>query len=199
MVGLFIGYLGFTLAISAFNAWSVGRVWVESKAVGGLPRFMAWMGATMSAIGFTWCYVLILASLASGFEWLDEQYVEAMISLGYLAIILPALGSGLAITVGSWVHFWREKNVVNGGVAGWNSFAQVYNTYSAIRLVPEALGNVLDAFKNIKGRSAAVLLMVVLVILAIFGGIITTSMIIRATASKRADELHLERMAYRYS
>jgi hypothetical protein len=53
-------------------------------------------------------------------------------------VLFPILGSGLAITVHSWGVFWRQRNFTNGAVAGWNSFAQVYNVVSAFENVPGA-------------------------------------------------------------
>ena len=57
-----MGYVLFALVwvlnfgISVWNAYAVGKVWVEARLAGGWHRFMCWMGAVMSACGFTWCY-----------------------------------------------------------------------------------------------------------------------------------------------
>ena len=100
----------------------------------------------MSACGFTWVYIALLGILAQSFQWLPARYIEGIFSFGYLVIILPLLGSGLGITASSWAQFWRQKNLINGGIAAWNTYAQISNIVSAVRFVPEAIGNVFSAF-----------------------------------------------------
>ena len=62
-----MGYVLFALVwainfgISVWNAYAVGKVWVEARHAGGWRRFMCWMGAVMSASGFSWCYLSFLA------------------------------------------------------------------------------------------------------------------------------------------
>ena len=126
--------------ISIFNSFVVGVSWVETKTAGGFARLMAWMGATMAACGFTWCYLAVIALLAGpdGFGKLPPRYVEAMFSLGYLTIIGPLIGSGIAITLQSWAHFWRQRTLASGAVAGYNTLADVYNIYEAAHYVPTA-------------------------------------------------------------
>lgn len=46
------------VVLSAVNAWGCGKSWTETKHAGGLAHFMNWMGAVMSASGFTWCYTI---------------------------------------------------------------------------------------------------------------------------------------------
>jgi len=62
--------------ISIFNSVVTGASWVETKAAGGWARFMSWMGATMAACGFTWCYLAVLALLAGpgGLSRLPPRY-----------------------------------------------------------------------------------------------------------------------------
>lgn len=188
MIILLILLLNFVISI--FNSWSVGRSWAEAKAVGGVPRLMSWMGATMAAVGFSWCYLVILAVAAGpdGFGRLPPRYVQAMFDLGYLIIIAPCIGSGIAITVDSWAHFWRRRTFGSGAVAGWNTFADVYNIYEAATYVPSAwdhVKNVLFPKKsssssdNVFGRIA-----IFLAIMAVLGGILTAAAIIR-TVSER--------------
>jgi hypothetical protein len=172
-------------AISWFNAWSVGRVWIESKMIGGLFRMTVWCGAIMSACGFTWVYIALLGILAQSFQWLPARYIEGIFSLGYLVIILPLLGSGLGITASSWAQFWRQKNLLNGGIAAWNTYAQISNIVSAVRFVPEAIGNVFSAFKgDDEEDNRALLLMLAVVLVAVGAGVMTARAIILATARK---------------
>jgi hypothetical protein len=187
----------FNFAVSWFNAWSVGRSWNETKAVGGISRFMAWCGAIMSASGFTWCYLVILTLINSVLPHkyaLPQKYADAVMALGYLAIILPVIGSGIAITIQSWAYFWRERTFKNGAVAGYNTFADIYNIYEAIDAIPDALSIVGKAFggssssddDDDSGSGKLVLIVIVLVILCLIGGILTTTVIIRCTARNEA-------------
>ena len=184
-------------AISWFNAWSVGRSWAETAAAGGWVRLMSWAGAIMSACGFTWVYLVILGLIASGLGKLDRLYVEAMFSLGYLTIIVPIIVSGLLITVDSWAHFWRRRSLGSGAVAGWNSFAQVYNTYQAMSAIPQALSIVKEAFggrrrssdSKTDPRAAMAAFAIALVIVAVIGGALTTTLIVRATTRRHARDV----------
>ena len=54
--------------------------------------------------------------------------VSALMSLIYLFIIIPAIGSGIIITIQSWINFSRDKSLMNLGVAGWNTFARTYSS-----------------------------------------------------------------------
>jgi hypothetical protein len=191
MVALFV-VLNFVISI--FNAWVVGRTWVETKAAGGVTRFMSWMGATMSAVGFSWCYLVILAFAAgpNGFKRLPANYVEAMFSLGYLIIIGPCIGSGIAITIESWAYFWRKRGLGNAALAGYNTFADIYNIYQAAHYVPSAWDHVKDLLFPKKRSSSSdsssgfAWLAIMLALAAIFGGILTTAAIVRTVAERTA-------------
>lgn len=160
----------------------------------------------MSASGFTWCYLIILGAFGGSIPFehedgtvaplLTPDAIQAFADLGYLVIIFPILGSGIAITVHSWGVFWRKRNFTNGAVAGWNSFAQVYNVVSALEHVPKAFGGVSDYFgsKDSKGSGKAAVL--VLVSLAVIGGVLTTWWIIKSTMRSTA---YNRRFAYEAS
>lgn len=175
MLLIFLVILNF--AISLFNAWSVGRVWPDAKAAGGWSRFMAWTIAVMSACGFTWVYSIVLAYGLNAVGWLPAQYAQGLLELGYLLIILPILASGFVMMVSSWAYFWRRRTLGGGLGAGWNTFAQVYNTYQAISAVPAAFHHVSSLLKG--GDRKASTLMIAAVIVALFGGILTTAAVIQ--------------------
>lgn len=182
-------------AVSWLNAWGCGKTWTESKHVGGVPHFLSWCGSVMSAAGFTWCYLVLIGGLGTMVPLeaddgtttylLSGEAVQAFADMGYLVVVFPILGSGLAITVHSWGVFWRRRNFSAGAVAGWNSCAQVYNTVSALQNVPGAAARLSDFFlkpsKNDK-RSTVVLL----VLAAALAGCLTTWLIVRSTARSTA-------------
>ena len=180
--------------ISWLNAWGCGKTWASTHARGGSAHFMNWMGAIMSASGFTWCYLVLvtIAGAAIPIEneetglsapLLSPEMAQAVFDLGYLVIILPVLGSGIAITVASWRQFARSRSLLDGGIAGWNTYAQISNIYSAVEHVPDAFGNVTSFFGgSSKSDKKGGLIIVLLVVLAVIGGILTTFAIIRSTA-----------------
>jgi hypothetical protein len=126
-----------------------------------------------------------LAIAAGAFGALPPEYVQGALELGYVALILPILGSGICITVQSIITAWRERSITSVGIAAWNTYAQVHNTVSAVRTLPGALSHLGDLFSkseedSVKGK--ALLFMILLVIAAIAGGILTTTAIVRRTA-----------------
>lgn len=180
---LLIGIMILNLVVSFFNARNVGRVWAESKAVGGWIRILTWCGAIQSAVGFTFVYAIVVAYIAVSTGYLPQQMMGVLLNLIYLLIIIPAIGSGIFITIQSWINFAREKSLMNLGVAGWNTFAQAYNTYNAIQSfgpaldsVQQGLGGILDGDSDFDNSSYRVILLAAIVLLA---GVMTTTVIVR--------------------
>jgi len=173
-------------AISVWNAYAVGKVWVEAAHAGGWRRFMCWMGAVMSASGFTWCYLSFLALTAAYFGWLTEEEVMIALNLGYVLLLPFILFAGYAITLDSWGQAYRNGGFMNYGVAAWNTYASIHNTYSAWRNLGGAFNSLGDFFKRRRSNrdsGGAAVLIVLLVGLALFGGILTTAIIIRRAAA----------------
>lgn len=176
-------------AISWFNAWACGRVWNETKYIGGFPHFMNWMGAVMSASGFTWCYLVIAVYFGQWYPveqddgttaaLLTQAQVQATADLGYLLVLGPILGSGIMITMQAWVAAWKRRTAANMGIAAWDTFAMIYNVSSAFTHVPKATGRLGDFFGGDDKGKGAVVLIVIAVALA---GILTTYTILTKTA-----------------
>lgn len=187
-------------AISWWNARTVGLMWTEVKYLGGFKQFMAWMGAIMSASGFTWCYLVVLLFGAYYAQpvflepdeplILDVEALQAGFSLGYLLLLPGILFSGLMIWINSLIVAWRRRDLPSIGIAGWNTFAQIHNTYSAFKGAPEAFDSVTKFLgagsKGGDNRGKAVILVVILVILAFIGGILTTWSIVNHYAGSRS-------------
>jgi hypothetical protein len=187
----------FNFAVSWFNAWACGRTWNESKRTGGWPHFVTWCAAVMSACGFTWVYLFFLALVAgnihhgNGVPLLSAHRIQQMVELGYVVIILPMLGSGLGITLSSWQTFNRNRSLMTGGVAAYNTFAEAYNTIQAIRVLPGIFGDLGDLFKRGKDEDddTSARLVLLLVAFALLSGVLTTTAIIRRTARVHALEV----------
>ena len=191
--------------ISFFNAWSVGRTWAETKAAGGAPRFMAWMGGVMASCGFTWCYLAVIGSVAEVTGKLPHAYVQAMFALGYLTIIGPLIGSGIAITIESWAIAFRRRMFGSIALAGWNTFADVYNIYEASRYVPDAWDTVKELLLPKKrGASSSsssssddvsggvAFLAIMFACAAAMAGVLTSVAIIRTVSERTARERLME-------
>jgi len=202
MLGLLVAW---NFAISWLNAWACGKSWPESKQESGWPHFMNWMGAVMSACGFTWCYLVVMTYVGINWDVTNDKtgLVHPLISpataalvfkLGYVVIIGPILGSGLAITVQSWAHFWRRRTFSDGGITAYNTFAQINNTYNALTYVPEFVGDLIEAFagksSSKDGKSGA--LVIFLVVVALLGGILTTYAILVSSAKSHAFALRMK-------
>jgi len=196
--------------ISIFNGWVCGRSWDETKAQGGLPHFMNWMGVIMAASGFTWCYVIAFAFLGSSLEveaedgtmgpLVDPEAIRAMIELGYVVIIGPVIGSGIAITLEAWGVWWRRRTFGSGAVALYNTAAMAHNVYSAAQVLPgvlEHLGHFFTGGFRVgsgksDGKNTAALLVIFLVVCALIAGVLTTWAIVNAarTATANSRALH---------
>ena len=180
--------------ISCFNAWGCGKSWTESKADGGFPHLLNWCGAIMSAVGFTWCYLLILGQLGANipFEhevnghtvnapYLSADTLKVFYQLGYLAIVVPLLGSGLVITVNSWSYFWRRRTFGSAAETAWNSYAMFENIYSASYEIAESSHGVAGFFGGDSDEDGIWTLLLVLAIIAILAGCFTTYKILTVT------------------
>lgn len=189
-----IWLLNFT--ISWLNAWGCGKSWRETKLTGGWPHFVNWCSAIMSASGFTWCYLVIAGTVGSLWSvehengvkgpLLSAEAVDAFSSLGYLVIIAPVLGAGLALTINSWRRFSEQRSLSTGVETAWNSLAQAHNIYGAIRNAPGAFESVLKFFSGSKSDSKEKGLVVALVVFAALAGIMTTYTIISVVARNAA-------------
>src|SRR5262245_4228351 len=192
-------HLGFVIliwllnfGISIWNAYAVGLAWVETKHNGGWPRIIAWSGAVMSACGFSWCYLIILAAAAHGLGWIDQDQVDLALKNGYILLIPGILSSGLMITLDSWARAYRTRRIRDIGLAAWNTYAQIHNTFHALRDLDKAFASVVDSLgsrgsSDDKKGGAALVIVFVIVILALLSGILTTAVIISRVAGN--DEL----------
>lgn len=176
------------LFISTANAYGCGRSWNETRYAGGFPHFMNWMGAIMSACGFTNCYAVIVAFLVSAFGFISNETLIAFLNMQYLIIIIPVIGSGLAILIESWKYFWKERNFVTGINAAWNTYAMVYNVSNAVKFVPEAISDLIsfDSDSDSDDGISPTILVFFAAVAASILGILTTRYIIQKVANSVA-------------
>jgi hypothetical protein len=175
---VFVWILNF--GISAYNAVMVGMAWRDKKYIDGWMNLVLWSVVVMSAAGFTWCYTIFLALIAGALGYLTTDQVSGALSVGYIIVIFPILMSGLVIWIHSLIEACRKRDALSIGVAGWNTFANVWNWYHAFREVPKVLSGLGDLFKGGgNSKDKGVMIMVILVIVSVLMGIITTYSLIK--------------------
>jgi hypothetical protein len=185
--------LALNFGVSWWNARSCGRAWEESKAIGGSIRVLVWCGAVQSAIGFSSVFLFPMIFAAHAFypDYFTEDNLNGALSLWYVTIIFPALGTGFIITIESWIAAYREHSLMNMGVAAYNTFAQIHNTMGAITSLGPSFQSVGKMFASLatsrgdaKGKVAIIGLMlaIAIVALALCGGVILTAVLIHRYA-----------------
>lgn len=184
--------LTLNFAISWWNARVAGLCWVESRVLGGWMRLMVWMAAVMSACGFSSCILIVAVLGFHEFGWVPDHVLKHAMELGFVLIVPLIVASGFLITVDSWAQAFRRGGVLNYGVATWNTYAQIHNTYEAIQGMGPALESLGEFFgeafsggssseDDAKGKAA--LLVIAIAVGSILAGVILTAVIIRSNAA----------------
>jgi hypothetical protein len=177
--------LALNLGISWLNCYVLGGIWAESRALGGFSRVLAWCGAVQSAIGFSSVIGAVVGYALFVTGHLPPKVAVGVASLWYLLIIIPAIGTGLIITVQSWVVAFRTRSILDMGSAAYNTFAMAHNIYSAANGgISEALGGVGKLFDGEDGDGVMVLLAIALVAVSLGGGVLLTAILIRKYAGR---------------
>jgi hypothetical protein len=178
--------LALNFGISWFNCYSVGGIWNESKAMGGWIRLVAWCAAVQSAIGFSSVIGFVAGYALYATGHLPPAAVRAATSLWYLVVILPAIGTGLILTIESWIVAFRTRRILDMGVAAYNTYATFRNMADAVSGIGDAFSIVGDLFKSDSDDDggAVVLLVIALVAFALAGGVILTAVLIRKYARR---------------
>ena len=190
---MFVFMLALNFGISYANSVSVGRMWSESKAIGGSFRVFAVAGYVMAIAGFTMVYGGILLLLAPhiipmipALYWIPVYELTALTGdLLFVLIIAFIIPSGFVIWFNSFVHFWRRKTLVNGFVLGWNTFAQIRNVTLAARALPSAFSRITEGLfgknrRRSNGKNSFVATLAILIVLiALLGGYFTASSIVK--------------------
>jgi hypothetical protein len=179
---MLVGLLAWNGLISWVNAWVCGKNWIESKAVGGWARVLVWCGAVQSAIGFSSIILMALLGVAHLFHVLPPKLEHAALSLWYLLIIVPALGTGFAILVESWRVALRDRSLLNLGTAGYNTVAMWHNAAGAWDGIGRAFADVASVIPSgdeDDAEAGLLLLAFAMVVTALAAGIFLTAALIR--------------------
>ena len=194
---LILFLLIWNFGISWLNCWFVGKTWAESKAAGGWARLVVWAAAVMGTCGFAWCNLLIVGFLFSDHVGLlpakyilHDKQLELLWNMGYVLIIFPILGSGLAIWADSIKQAYKNRDGLSIGVAGYNTFAMAHNTYEAAKFLPTAFEKIGKSLEDSDNKG---LMLTIYAALAVsFGGAIALAyFIIHTTAVKVAQNVRI--------
>lgn len=192
MTGTILFVLVLNFGISWWNAYAVGKCWIESKALGGWLHLVTWSGAVMSALGFSSVYICILVFGLHGLGQIDDRLIEVAMSFWYLLVIIPILASGLIITLESWRQWYRDRSLLSLSVAGWNTYAQIHNAMEAIGSIGDAAGEVGKAFSEAMSgdddaegtvTKAGLVLVILVVAVALLAGTLHTVVLIKRYAA----------------
>ncbi|MDF0506564.1 hypothetical protein POK33_38080 [Burkholderia cenocepacia] len=178
--------LALNFAVSWLNCWSVGGIWAESKALGGWVRVVAWSAAAQAAIGFSSVLGFAVGYALHATGHLPAEAARAASSLWYLLVVVPALGTGLVLTIQSWIVAFRTRRILDMGVTAYNTYALAKNMIGAAGGIGDAfadLGRFLKSDSDDDG-GALVLLVVLLVAVALAGGVVLTAVLIRRYAGR---------------
>ena len=189
---IMIGLLALNFGISWWNAKNVGKIWSESKQIGGGTRALAIVGYAMAVVGFTMVYVIILIAIIAAVGPMtgylssdDTQYLLSLISdMSYILITTAIIPLGIIAWINSLIRFWKNKSLKTGGIAAWNTFANVRNVINASRNMPSAISRLTGSLKKSDGKSGLVILAIIAVLCAILGGYFTASAIVKKADRK---------------
>jgi hypothetical protein len=188
------------LGISVLNCWFVGKSWAESKAIGGWFRFITWCAAVMGTCGFIWINIIVLGFVASTHVallplkyQLTDPWLELLYDIGYLIVIFPILGSGMGIWLDSVKEAYKRRDGISIGVAGYNTFAQGYNTYEAAKFIPTILKKIGKQINDADTAQSKGMWLVIdtVLILSVGLGVATAWYIIHTTAEGVAQKAHV--------
>jgi hypothetical protein len=182
--------LALNFAISWANARAAGKIWSESKEIGGMLRVNAVVAYILAIAGFTMVYGCILALLmphllpilvegmTAEMLWSSQQLAADILYILVAAFVVPL---GFFVWFQNAVSFWRRRTLSEGLRLGWNTYAQVRNTVSVARNAPSALGRIAKALFGGKKKGNAIVIMaaIFIVLLAVLGGYFTASTIMK--------------------
>lgn len=97
------------------------------------------------------------------------------------------LFSGYAIMFQSWANAYRNHSVGNMGVAAYNTYANLHNTFNAIDNFPKAFGSVFKAFTGGSGKNKGNGLILFAAIVCVLSGFIIAALIVHRVAASDTD------------
>lgn len=176
-----IAILALNIVISYLNARAIGPIWRDRHNADWFTWALLWSAAIQSAIGFSMPILFGEIALLGACGLISVAVMKAATSLWYLGIIVPAIGTGLIITVHSIVQAWRERNFANIATAGYNTAAMGSN----LAQMPSGIGSAISGLFDSDDAGPAVFFVgLVIALSAIVGGSLITYAVIDHYAAK---------------
>lgn len=186
---IFVFFILLTGVLSAWNAYAAGAYLTESKTIGGTTSALIWFGLVASGCGFTWIIFSILGLVAVANGNIPPTWSAYLIKAGFVVIVLPALGSLLAIRAENLIRNYRKTVLGNTTVAAWNNHSSSYSTWETSSHKLGIVSDIIDSFFSSSRRSryssssnndsGGSIIFVLVFLLALFGGIALTTFIAR--------------------
>ena len=85
----------------------------------------------------------LASPIAHSIGYVEVSVINIYLKGIYALIIVPVIGSGMIITIHSWIALYRDRSLSNLGTTGWNTLTTAYNTYYAVN-------SIRDSFEVIK-------------------------------------------------
>lgn len=185
---LFILFFIINIVISVINAVSVGRNWTKVKSTRGMVKWSAYSVFTMSVLGFTQTYMIILLFLSPhilplfGIYGMSQYVVQMLfVDISFILIGMAVIPTGLLMWYQSALHFWKRKNFGNGATLAWNTFAQARNTVAVARGIPQSMRRIRENLsKQLESKNGVVIAIALIsVAVIVLGGYFTTLAIVK--------------------
>jgi hypothetical protein len=205
MIVLVITYL-----VSWFSARAAGRMWTESKIVGGMPRVMVIASLVLSTIGFTISYFMLILMIvplfSSPFSGLD---VAQFFPVSYGALGAAGVGAVPNLWLGNQVAARRQ--LLLGAMATQGGIALPIHPMDALNLTLRSRGLWGGAWNWLNGLGGGasggkgggkiklgkgsgslilILLVIALAVMALFAGVITTVLIVQSADRDHVGEIY---------
>jgi hypothetical protein len=115
---------------------------------------------------------------------ITPDQLELFFNAGYVILAPAILFSGYAIMFQSWANAYRNHTVPNLGIAAYNTYANIHNTFNVIDNFPKALGSVAKAFTGGSGKNKGSGLIVFAAILCVLSGFIVAALIVHYVVAR---------------
>lgn len=137
----------------------------------------------MASVGFSWDILVLVGILLHSLGKITPEQATLLFQVGYVLLVPGFLFSGYAIMFQSWANAYREHSVVNMGVAAYNTYVNIHNTFNAIDNFPKAFGSVFKSFTGGSGKSKANGLILFVAVLCVLSGFIIAALVVHRVAA----------------
>jgi hypothetical protein len=114
------------LVLNYILAWTsariVARSWLDAKAAGRGTMLLCWAGATLAALGFTWCYLTLALVGAHSFGLIVASWVHVVADVGGMVLASLGCGAALLLLISFRLRVVRERVFHDAGDEQWKRY-----------------------------------------------------------------------------